>query len=430
MTSALGSLLLLPNLLIMYPVAAALRPRVDRLVMGSHTLASQGQDPLRRSRFPDAVVDVALAPDPGRATRFSEQSRAWVDSIIETCQVSSVDTIISGSDHEINALTLHADALKNAGIRLLHPDAGVVRNLSDCFTLSTIASAAGLAVPLTWRLTEARLTEEFPIVIKNRHSQGASGVRLISSLKDYEMALAEIADAASDWIGQEYIPGRVEPSVTFWPGHGGVGTMLWHHKHRYLGPGASTAVEIVRPFADPQAVRALAVSAGATGHLGLQFKVDARDGVAKLIEINPRLGQNTRLILGMLDDPALRLLEPFIGESTYPPPSVRVGTIGLSPVDDLLSIGVLRRAAQDSKRQDNSAPSLPRYLAAVVSTYVGRRVRFDSLFRSLFREPRTVMIIYQRLHRGIRDAPTTFIPWSSRIRFGPISKTSRIPGSL
>lgn len=423
MTAALGSLLLLPNLMIMYPVAAALRSSVDRLVMGTHTTGSRSRDPLRLSKLPDAVVDIAPAPDPSCTTRLAERSQEWVDGIVAACLSSRVDTVISGSDHEIQALAAHADSLQRAGIRLLHPDIGAVRSLSDTLTLSRIASASGLAVPLTWRLTEARPDVEFPIVIKNRHSQGASGVRLIADAQEYDGALAEIA-AADDWTAQEYIPGRVEPSVTFWPGRGGAGTMLWHHKHRYLGPGASTAVEIVQPFADPEAVRALAVSAGATGHLGLQFKIDHRDGIAKLIEVNPRLGQNTRLLLGMLDDPALRLLEPFGAESTREPPPVNPGTIGLSPVDDLLSIGVLRRSRRAARRSDNPTPGLHHHLIAIVSTYVGRRVRLDALFRMMFHEPCTVLMIYRRLHAGIRSTPTTFVPWSAFIRFRPIIRVA------
>ena len=427
MKEAPKSLLLLPNLMIMYPVGAALRLRLDRLVMGTRPSELRRNDPLRLSRLPDSIVEVPLAPDPTLIAHSSGLAREWVEDIVAACLSSRVDAVLSGSDDEIHALTAHADVLQRSGIELLHPAYRAVRELSNTLTLTRIAAAAGLAVPTTWRLSESRPDVAFPMIIKNQHSQGANGVRLIYDAQEYDGALAEIADAVDDWTAQEYIPGRVEPSVTYWPSAQGAGTMLWHHKHRYLGPGASTAVEIVEPFTDPEAVRSLAVRLGAVGHLGLQFKIDERDGVAKLIEVNPRLGQNTRLILGMLDDPGFRLLEPFGVGYAQEPPKVSLGTIGLSPVDDLFSIGVHGRARRAGLRSDNRAPSLLRHLIAILSTYVGRSVRFDALFRMLFREPRAVLAIYRRLNAGIKVTSTTFVPWSTFIRFRPIIRVTPRP---
>lgn len=413
-----GGLLTLPNVIIMYPTVVAIRPHLERIVMGCRETSPGGlsrRDPLKLSKVPDGVIHVPAAPPSCFADPFGDEARQWVHKVVGCCLNEGLDGVIAGSDDEIYALSANVNVLESNGIALLHPKWSAVEGLSDTYNLVELATSVGIECPWTRLLSsfmEWLGSAPYPLIIKARRSQGAVGVHRVLDRRQLVEFCNNCSDGLDNWIAQEYIPGSVEPSVTYWPAEGGEGLQVFHVKHRYLGPGVSTAVESIEPFVDPSAIRKLAFVAGAVGHLGLQFKVDLRDYSVKLIEVNTRLGQNSRLVYSMLEDPGAELLRPFGLNSLGTAASVPPGTIAYSPVDDLIATAVWLRSRSYSS-VDNPAPGAWRFIRQIYRSYAGKSRKTDVLTRQLKAEPVVIGEIYRRLFRAVTAEPQRLIPWGS-----------------
>jgi len=162
------------------------------------------------------------------------------------------------------------------------------------------ADELGLPVPRTRLLhqgteweAEALLEDPgLPLVLKPDLSEGGRGLCLCRSRSELEAALGSASRAGQDYLAQERIPsGGDALGVSLLLG--GDGELLAGFTHRRLreypvGGGPSTLRE---SFSHPQAeghAQQLLRGLDFSGAAMVEFKVDPRDGLAKLMEINPR----------------------------------------------------------------------------------------------------------------------------------------------
>lgn len=414
------------NTAVMHTIGKALRGHVDFLAtaLPAPHNARGFRNGVGASRIFDASVWLPPAPvehwsvSGGGAT---EEVRRYVEHVAVVCERLSIEAIVPINDAETYFLTLFADRLAEVGTRVLGPPHNSVLLLGDKLACAELAEAAGIAVPRTVSVSAVvhgtQKVPDLPVLVKRRFSAGASTVEIFhdrTRLLEFVHGLPESEHA--EWLVQEFIPGNLEPSATVFMTPGGRSSLLLQHiKHRYLGPSSSTAVETVEPFVEEGRLVDFLAGAGAVGPIAAQFKVDRRDGVAKLIEINPRLGQNSRLVFSMLakvgHDPGRLLLDSCVTEASRRA-VLPTGTIGLSPADDLLAFGAWCRARRSREREDNSVPEFGTFLRNVVDTYRKPVIAFDGFFRSSWSEPAVVLPTYWRQLRIVRDRRVDLIPWT------------------
>ena len=425
--------LLMPNPVVMFAIARAIRPLVGFVAAAAYS--DRDAPVMRLARDVDAVAMLDLPPAEEWTfdrRELGPKRAAWVGQVAAICREHDVQYVLPASDLEQYILTLGAERLAQAGVHVLGPPHATVRRLNDKWLLMDLAKRHGLATPRTQLASAVHddaLSPESRYVLKRRFSQGATGLRILPG-SELREALREVeaAETLDNWIVQDYVPGRFEPSITVYGGECS-GLVLHHVKHRYLAPGGSTAVEVVEPFTNPSSVVSFVAESRLVGPAGMQWKIDERDGVPRLLEMNARPGQNTRFILRMLAsigaDPGRVLLESYAG--TLADIDVPIGTIGVSPLDDFLTFRVRRAAAAGGRNtRDNPVPSSIRHLLDVASSYVGRRVVLDIPVRDLLRDWRSVRLIYRRLATNSRREMN--VPWSGVRRFSPIRTVARLHG--
>lgn len=141
------------------------------------------------------------------------------------------------------------------------------------------------------------------------------------------------------------------------------------------------------------------------GGLTVQTKIDARDNIPKLMEINPRLGTHLwyRTELGV-NEPLL-LIE--ISKGMKPPPVANKpeGTLLLEPIEDFLGFGfelldlVLYKYRRIFRRQlpvdaQNAPPSLGELSGILWRLYTSREKKiFSPAFRYLLSDPLPGLIV-------------------------------------
>jgi D-aspartate ligase len=149
--------------------------------------------------------------------------------------------------------------------------------------------AEGLASPVL-------VKPDFTYQWRNSAAQGVIGTRKVGTGRDIDALLStydEIASVTPAVLAQEVIPGP-DSNLLYWCGfvgpEGRVGGRLVGRKRRIvpIHYGSATFVELVdAPDVEDQCERFL-TALGYRGLCGIELKVDPRDGVAKLIEVNPR----------------------------------------------------------------------------------------------------------------------------------------------
>jgi hypothetical protein len=202
---------------------------------------------------------------------------------------------------------------------------------------------------------------------------------------------------------QEYIPGKEENVVVLLLDAAGVLKLAFtpkrirnlHRLHQHVG----TALESLGSYPWTMQGAKLGQKIGWWGSMTVQMKIDSRDGVPKLMEINPRMGN------GLWCRVAVGINEPLIclkiakGEEVEAVEDYPAGTLFIHPVEDLLGLGVklldllvykfrvnvLGRMPIDPLNHPLSVEELMR---SYKKTYFNRKKKvYDFYFTSCFSDP-------------------------------------------
>lgn len=381
---------------------------------------------MRRSRLFDAVVWIPRPPAAAWAPNLDARTFApavrWAEQVLATALEFNSDAILMSTDDEQFILSQFADLFANEGVVLLCPPHHAIAALNDKLHLADAARDLGIDVPLTIRadrfVGSPQTLAKMPgkVILKRRLSQGASGAQVFPSALLAADHVASNIDGSeqAEWVVQQYVVGSAEPSMTVWMDCAGEATVaLSHVKHRFLTAGASTAVEIVKDFVDSSLVVELLRSAGHVGPSGVQFKI-ADDGKAWLLEVNTRMGQNTRHVLAALAASGVNPGRLLVDQFSSPQRQYEIAPSGraiVSPLDDILSFYTLHRMKRESDPSSTDTPYL-RHFVEILQSYRPPPVP-ETTFTQLWKEPQVVIPLYARWIGVIRSSPSRFVPRQS-----------------
>jgi predicted ATP-grasp superfamily ATP-dependent carboligase len=236
-------------------------------------------------------------PDPVKAPAAFYQ---WLTA---TLRANPGSVLFPMDDGIMDLVMSHREELdKLANLPLPPPDS--YRIAADKGETAKLAMAAGVACPRTFfpegpeDLAEAARGLGFPLVVKPRRSSGSRGIRVVKNEAELERVYRQIDAGFPLPLLQEYIPQGVRYDVCLLynkesiPKYGFVQKEI---RHFPLGMGPSTVQESVEaPHLIDQAIRLLRAVPW-YGIAEVEFMVDPRDGVAKLMEINPRFWNSLHL---------------------------------------------------------------------------------------------------------------------------------------
>lgn len=316
-----------------------------------------------------SVVALGEAEDPIRdsryCTRFIEVSGddiedRWLD-VLRSEPIQGA--LIPVSDHGAELVVRNRQELVALGYLPFEADGDAVLAMLDKGRSYDIAARAGVPIPgsvvlRTLENLQAAAGLSFPCGIKPleghlfRERTGiyekvivvASREELVERAEPWlregdELMITELVEGPDDQIYAlfTYIDENGEPRFTFTnrklrqePPHFGVGCYVRHEE---------------QPEVAELGLRFLQ-AAGMRGLAHVEFKRDARDGVFKLIECNPRFNLSVGLLTACGIDLPLFTYRRLVGE---PPPTLDVKRPGLRlwhPVPDLRAARHLRREGQ------------------------------------------------------------------------------------
>jgi hypothetical protein len=250
-----------------------------------------------------------------------------------------------------------------------------------------------------------RIAEEvgFPLVIKPRFTVGGRGMEIVRDSRELS-AKTRLAREKQDMpMIQEYIPGRQKPNLNFLLGKRGElkvgfsGKQLRHFSRLSLNFPTARESSVPEPYV-ANAIR-LVQNLGYWGGVNIETKIDARDGIPKLMEINARFAASlgNRVELG-INEPLI-CLRIARGEEVEAIKEYPVGILFLDPIEDFLGLGIrfldrlvykFRVGLQKKAPMDPLNPPLAikDLVDSYKQTYLnGKKKFFNPYFRYFFSDP-------------------------------------------
>jgi predicted ATP-grasp superfamily ATP-dependent carboligase len=194
-------------------------------------------------------------------------------------------------------VTMHRDRLER-WVRIPFADADLARRVHDKGGLASFAKAHDIPIPVT--VTPGGVEEAagmaaelpYPVLVKPRQSSGGRGIVRVGREADFAAAYAGVHARYPAPIVQECLPrggGALGVAVLLNFASQPKASFVYRRLREYpIEGGPSTVRESVwDPELQERAERLLSLL-GWTGVAMVEFKVDLRDGRAKLLEVNPR----------------------------------------------------------------------------------------------------------------------------------------------
>jgi predicted ATP-grasp superfamily ATP-dependent carboligase len=397
-----------------YSVIRALRPYAKKIVVtmiGQNRLAARLSH-AANSRLVDERYYVPSPVEDWRAGKIqrenTEKEELYVQAVLQICEKENIDTIFPSFDPQVYVFSKNKTRFEKLGILIPVPDYEAVVIALDKYRTIQAAQETSFPCPKTYLLDgnndlKAIAAEfGFPIVFKHRFTAAGRGFAIArdwSELRDK----AEHLEGTNTYMIQEYIPGKEQQNWLLALDRQGTLKMAltsenvrsFYRLHanfplarRALGPS---------PYL-PQAA-AFANRIGWWGGTAIQMKVDPRDGVPKLMEINPRIGEGRwQMVASGINEPLLTL-KVARGEAVEAVESWPAGTMLLCPVEDLISLWIKLldllvynvRAIFGAKRlRDplNAPLGLKQLIASYKDTYLGSKKKVYNLyFTHFFSDP-------------------------------------------
>lgn len=243
-----------------------------------------------------------------------EDEDQFVEWLIQKAKERAFNILFPIDERTMNPVTKHLTELK----KYLHvpvveyPTYMIAR---DKWQTAETAQKVGIPAPKTWcffsvdEMHDKRNEVQFPCVIKPRSSTGSRGIRYVSTPKDFDRCYHEVHRAYPFPLVQEFLPpGGDTFGVEMLVDHGNVVAHFMHRRLREfpVQGGPSTLRESVYDKELVQKAERLLTSIGWHGVAMVEFKVDPRDGISKLMEINPKFwGSIALAIAAGVDFPVL-----------------------------------------------------------------------------------------------------------------------------
>ena len=232
------------------------------------------------------TADLATEPD-----RFAED-------VIRLCRDNPFDVLLPVSIESTEALLPIRSELQQHVATLLPTEEQLATGADKSNTFE-FCDQFDILHPRTWTIRDSddlsRLSNDanYPIVLKHTRNLGGSrGVRFVGNRQELVEASEYLSGLCADnspILAQEYIPGLLFDAVTV--ARDGLCPRVFTSVRKLMYPisGGVTCISVSTRSEELKNIAKKIVSAlNWNGPIEMEFKLDARDGKFKLIEINPR----------------------------------------------------------------------------------------------------------------------------------------------
>lgn len=238
-----------------------------------------------------------ILPDPG------EKPDLFIKELLHHLRQTAYDLLLPFSDSTHAAIIESQEKIKQL-TNILVPDSNSFKTTIDKAETLKLAQKLNIPHPVSWfpaTSAEAEIIARdipYPVVIKPRRSSGSRGLKIVHTFHDFKLWFEKINMTYPNPIIQEFIPSQDSVGLVALYGKDCCLKAYSQHKrlHEYpLTGGPSTLRETIRDDRLTDLGTKLLNALSWQGPAMVEFRIDARDNLPKLMEINPRLPGSTPL---------------------------------------------------------------------------------------------------------------------------------------
>ena len=402
-----------------YAIIRALRPYAHKIVatMEGDNRFSAWLSHAARSRLVDKRYFTPSPAADWRAGRIqrenTEKEENYIQAVLRICEEEKIDTIFPSFDPHVYVFSKNKERFEKLGILIPVHDYETLLTPLDKYRTIQSAQEVGFPCPKTY-LAESeddlkRISKDlgFPLVVKPRFTAGSRGTEMVRDLPEL-LSNYRKATIPTSLMIQEYIPGKHLHHLLLVLDSAGIIKMcLGLTAVRYLfrlNQRFGTAIESFDTNAYTMQAAKLGRKIGWPGSVTVQVKIDSRDGIPKLMEINPRLGNGLWQVVAIGINEPLMCLKIAKGENVQAAKDHPAGTLFLRPIEDLLGLGVkiidalvykfrINLQRRHPIDPSNAPPSITELMQSYKETYFNRKKKLcDFYFTYFFNDPAVSII--------------------------------------
>jgi predicted ATP-grasp superfamily ATP-dependent carboligase len=396
-----------------YGVIRSLRPHANKIVATMYgpnrfvarlSHAANSRDVDKRYFVPSPVEDWRRGIIQKNNT---DREEAYIQEILRICEQEAIDVIFPSWEPVVYVFSKNKKRFQEKGIVLPIPNYNDLLGAMDKYDVIQKAGQIGFPCPKTFLFKDDAELEnierqlKYPIIIKPRNSSGSRGLSLVRDRTELLERISIAGRSQNTILMQEYVPGsQLKRFTSIWivldKNYKLIGSSL-HRKLRTIFRDSASQGGAWESFTDDELIDAAAKLCQAlrlNGPINIQTKLDPRDGLQKLIEVNPRIGYNFWIPLALGLDTPMLALNVARGEEFGAIEPVKGRTVFISPIQDtwafmaymveLFAAKVLGYHPIDA---ENSPPPLAEMLNSYRKSYTASRRVFDPYFSDFFRDP-------------------------------------------
>jgi biotin carboxylase len=303
-----------------YAIIRALRPVASKIVAtmeGENRIAARLSH-AANSRLVDKRYYTPSPAEDWRAGRIQKENtkkeEAYILALLDVCEKENIDTIFPSFDPHVYVCSKNKERFRIKGVLIPVPDYETVIIPLDKYRTIKAAEAVGFPCPKTYLpesehdVRQIALQLGFPLVIKPRFTAGGRGTAVVRDMPELLNKIGPTIDAHGMPLMQEYIPGNRQENIHVVIDKEGEARFVYQKQfHRALCPESFTVYRESVPLT-PYGL----LCGRFLQHMGwwgaglVELKVDQRDHLPKLMEVNPRFGS------GILDSVAVGMNGPLM----------------------------------------------------------------------------------------------------------------------
>jgi biotin carboxylase len=360
----------------------------------------------------------------------TDREEAYVQEILRICEQEAIDVIFPSWEPKVYVFAKNKERFKAKNIVLPIPDYEALVGAMDKYELIRKAEQIGFPCPKTFLFENESQLEtieqqlQYPAIMKPRSSSGSRGLSVVRNRHELVERISLAKRLPGTFLIQEYVAGsQLHRFTSIWivldQDYKLIGSSL-HTKLRTIFRDSSSRGSVWESFKNDELIdvatrlcRALKLA----GPIHIQTKLDPRDSVHKLLEVNPRISYNFWIPLALGLDTPLLALKLAKGETLQVIPQRRDRTVFISPVSDISAWGAYLMELFAGKclgyrpiDLEDAPPSVTEFLTSCRDTYTAPRKVFDPFFMDFLRDPLVSLTWWAafgvfNLQRKLEDMP-------------------------
>jgi len=228
--------------------------------------------------------------------------QAWLEFILNLLEEHDIELIVPLAN-DTYRVAKHADRIRQHTNLLISPFDTFMKGLSKIPTMKA-AQHVGCPIPLTWfpdstTLSEIAREAVYPLLIKPAVSYGARGLKVCHNADEVCRHYAAIENEYGECFLQEYIPQdgmQYKCAMILDQAHQVLSAFVYEKLRYYpVKGGSSTLNKSVHRPDIIEACTKVATYLEWVGPCDFDLITDPRDGIVKLMEINPRFSDTYKM---------------------------------------------------------------------------------------------------------------------------------------